>query len=312
MMLLCCPTNGILPLPNVHMFPEKGPTEAINATLQYLRRLHRLLSLASPLAQMLHDLELDSFDASPDPNKYGNFGEAWKALDRRITEVQKEWNSKNGKSRCVKSTLADNQDLLFYDSHLVSQWFLLRSTMFFQRLPTPLHPDNHIPGTQFIGSCFLALTKRIIDVICDIPTDSAAGPVLAQLPYYVIKGMIFSVVSARRALRYMVSRAHTVVHEFINEPKLSSVEMRLEALGGVVGDLFAEIRERRTQAEALLSLSADQTLGGLGGGYLDQSQGQLDLDWFNIDFNAWLASSDSFLTNLAPSQGVVSPLSRMA
>lgn len=97
MTLFCCPSNAVLPLPNVHLFPEKGPTDTINATLQYLRRLHHLMSLATPLAQRLYVLELESIDAFPDPKAFRSFGDKWKALDRHITELQKDWKVKNGK-----------------------------------------------------------------------------------------------------------------------------------------------------------------------------------------------------------------------
>lgn len=99
MRIFSSPSITELPLPNVDLYPPKGPTDAITATLEYLRRLHYLISLAKPLAQELHDLELESMDTFSDPDKFRHFGEKWKALDRQITAKQTEWKVKHGKSR---------------------------------------------------------------------------------------------------------------------------------------------------------------------------------------------------------------------
>lgn len=197
---------------------------------------------------------------------------------------------------------AETSDLLFYDSHLVSQWFLLRASIFFQRLPTPLNADMHAPGNSFIGTCFQVINKRVVDIITDIPTDPSVGPVLSQLPAYIIKMSIISVLTARLTLAsYRGTRVRAGNHDLFEERKVAEAEERFEALGGVVGDFFAAKRERRIQAEALLSLSDRQTAQPDAS---NPGLGQLDSDWFSVDFNAWLASSDNFLAYLAPDQMV--------
>lgn len=188
---------------------------------------------------------------------------------------------------------------------MVVLWFLLRVSIFLQRLHFPLSPEITFQGVLFSGAAFRQGATQVIDLILSMPASPSEGPTLAQMPQYVIKLLTFMIASARRAVQYLAEWHPHLRDAYLDEGKLEACEKQLEGLGGDVGDLFSDLRQRRIEAEILAEAPRAHGKGeganglptaDLGGALAPAPGLGLGLgpegDWLNFDFDAWLASSD--------------------